>query len=479
MQKILVPLVLCTTLAGCSMIPDYSRPDLPVAENWDDVYEHALTADLSKAAHELPWHGFFQSSDLQFVIQTALDNNRDLKIAVLNIEATRALYNVEVSHLFPNLTAVGSSTRQKSTIQTSSAAAGKITSTYSANLAVPAYELDLFGKLSSASESAFETYMASKAAKDTVQISLIAEVAHTYLQYLADKKQWDLAQEAFASMQKSFEVLQTRYDQGIASKQDLTQAQQSLELSRQDLLYYKSLLDRDQNALVLLMGVQTFPTKLQAMHWEDVKILDAIPQGLSSKVLLIRPDVRQAEHELRSANADIGAARANFFPTISLTGALGYASTDIHKLFNNKSQGAWSFTPTATLPIFQAGRNIANLDYAHAVKDASVANYEQTIQGAFREVADALVTFQSLQSESHSQQLIVGAAKDNFDLSQIRYGEGIDNMLTLQENQRALLSAQGQDVSLQQQKLSNLITLYKVLGGGVLVENEEGEDGEG
>jgi multidrug efflux system outer membrane protein len=474
MKKHTVTLLCATLLSGCTMIPDYMRPDLPIATSWQKELDlPELSAENKQAATEIAWQEFFTSPAMQQVIETTLANNRDLRVAALNVEAARALYRIERSDLFPNVSAGATGTRQKVTEaqSTSSPLFGApqeyITSTYTANLASTAFELDLFGRLRSQNEAALESYFATGAARDATQISLIAEVANAYLQWLADRKILALVQETLAAQEKSYELISKSYEKGVASKLDLAQVRQSVETARTNLALYTRRVMQDQNALVLLMGVKTLDPALETERLDDVVLLEKLPVNLPSEVLLIRPDVRQAEHELLSANANIGAARAAFFPTISLTGTFGYASSDLDNLFSGAASGAWSFAPQIALPIFQGGRNIANLDYTKLIKEASVAHYEKSIQTAFKEVSDELAARSTLDDELTAQHHLVEATQDAYDLSFARYKEGIDSFLNVLDAQRSLFSAQQQEIEIQKQKLANLVNLYKALGGGI------------
>jgi len=467
-------ILLCTSLlSGCTMIPDYLRPDLPTSTSWHaEETLPELSTESQQAAADIVWQEFFISPGMQKVVEAALTNNRDLRVAALNVEAARALYRIERSDLFPNVNAGAAGARQKVTEaqSTSNPLFGSpqeyITSTYTANLASTAFELDLFGRLRSQNEAALESYFATGAARDAAQISLIAETANAYLQWLADRKILALVQETLDAQQKSYDLIAKSYEKGVASKLDLAQVRQAVETAKANLALYTRRVMQDQNALVLLMGVKTLDPSLQTERLDDVAVLEKLPVRLPSEVLLVRPDVRQAEHELLSSNANIGAARAAFFPTISLTGTFGYASSDLGDLFSSAASGAWSFAPQITLPIFQGGRNIANLDYTKLIKEASVARYEKTIQTAFKEVSDELAARSTLDDELGAQRNLVEATQNAYDLSFARYKEGIDNFLNVLDAQRSLFSAQQQEIEIQKQQLANLVNLYKVLGGG-------------
>lgn len=482
-MKKTMTILLCTSMiTSCTMIPDYLRPDLPIAESWfaEDALPE-IPEESRQAAADIAWPSFFMSPSMQEVIKTALANNRDLRIAAINVEASRALYRIERSDLVPSINAGAASTRQKVTEAQSTGspflggASEYITSTYSANLASTAFELDLFGRLRSQNESALETFFATSAARDAAQISLIAEVANAYLQWLADRKILALTQETLDAQQASYDLIAKSYENGVASKLDLAQVRQAIETAKANLALYSRRVMQDQSALVLLMGVKTLDPSLQAERLDDVAVLEHLPIALPSEVLLARPDVRQAEHELLSSNANIGAARAAFFPTISLTGTFGYASGDLGDLFSSAASGAWSFAPKITVPIFQGGRNIANLDYAELIKEASIASYEQTIQTALKEVSDELAARSTLDDELAARQNLVEATQSAYDLSFARYKEGIDSFLNVLDAQRSLFAAQQQAIEIEKQRLANLVNLYKALGGGLIDEKAKAE----
>lgn len=460
-------------LAGCTMAPRFQTPELPVSETWrTDALSPERTVSAELAAAEIAWQSFFRSAGLRRVIDTALENNRDLQIAALNVAAARELYRIERSDILPNISAGVAGTRQQLTdaqvagSANPTASQGYITSTYTANLASTAFELDLFGRLRSQNKAALETYFATRSARDAAQISLIAEVANAYLQWLADRKILVLTEETLAAQEKSYGLIAKSQEKGVASKLDVAQVRQAVETARAARALYTRRVMQDRNALLLLMGIKTFDPILQADQLDDIELMETLPTDLPSDVLLARPDVRQAEHELRSSNANIGAARAAFFPTISLTGSFGYASSSLDNLFSGAASGGWTFAPQITAPIFQAGRNRANLEYSWVVKDASVAQYEKTLQTAFKEVADELAALSTLDDELKAQRRLVNATRQAYNLSYARYKEGIDSFLNVLDAQRTLFTAEQQAIEIEKQRLSNLVNLYKVLGGG-------------
>lgn len=467
-KSLLMALTASTILAGCSMNPDYNRPNAPVSAQWPQgpAYDTLAEEGDAKIA-EISWRDFFISPQLQQVIQTTLDNNRDLRVAALNIEAARATYRVQRADLVPNINATGSGSRQGVPEAASATGREAITSQYSANVGTTSFELDFFGRVRSLNESALEKYFATQEAHDSAQIALIAEVANAYLTYQADRKLLALTNDTLAAQQESYDVIKKSFDMGIGSGLDVAQIETSLETARANQAQYIRRVAQDKNALTLLMGATVDDSVLDAEALDTVKIMQDLPVSLSSSVLLDRPDIRQAEHALKAANADIGAARAAFFPNISLTGSAGLASSSLGDLFTSGAGLAWSFIPQITLPIFEGGRNLANLDGAKANEKIAVAEYEKAIQVAFREVADELAARGTYTDQLQSQNALVAATQKSYDLSQARYKAGIDSHLSVLDSQRSLYQAQQNQIVVQQQRLSNLITLYKVLGGGV------------
>lgn len=466
MKKTLLVTCAAALLSGCSLIPDYLRPDMPVPQSWAEDPATAPAEAGKPLWSDVAWKDFFTDPTLQGLIQRALDNNRDLRVAALNIEVARATYRVTEADLLPNVNANGAGTVEHTPRALSQSTPQRATTSrqYSANLGVTAFELDLFGRLRSLEQQALESYLATEEARSTTQISLVAEVANAYLTLLGDRKLLALTEETLDTRLKSLELIQRSFDMGVSSELDLAQARTTVETARANRALYLRQVAQDRNALALLVGAPIDAAKLNG-ELDGVRFVEDLPVGLPSEVLLRRPDIVQAEHSLKAANANIGAARAAFFPSISLTGSAGFASPTLGSLFEAGS-GAWSFGPSVSLPIFDAGRNQANLDSAKASRDISVAQYEKSIQTAFREVSDALAAKGTLTDQMTAQAALVTATQTSYRLSQARYDRGIDSYLTVLDSQRSLYSAQQDLVSVQVLRLSNLVTLYKVLGGG-------------
>ena len=445
--------VLALTLCACgSMAPDYQRPAAPVAASFGS--ENAGNT----AASAIEWRQFFSDARLQSLITLALANNRDLRIAVLNIEQARAQYDIRRADQWPTVNAGLSGSR----VPTSS---GGISSTYSAGVLVTAYELDLFGRVRSLGEAALAQYLASEEARKAAQISLVATVATSYLALQGDEELLRVTLETLRTRETSLRLIKLRFDNGASSLIDLRQAESLLESARVALAQATRQRALDENALVLLLGQPLPATLPEGVPITAAATLPELAAGLPSDLLARRPDIRQAEQQLIAANANIGAARAAFFPKITLTASLGSASTQLGDLFKAGST-AWSFAPQLLQPIFDGGRNQANLKVAEVGRDIATAQYERAIQSAFREVADALAGRATLGEQLRAQEALVRAEQDRYRLAELRYRNGVASYLDALDAQRSLFAAQQALVQTQVQYQQNLVTLYRVLGGG-------------
>ncbi|WP_150305582.1 AdeC/AdeK/OprM family multidrug efflux complex outer membrane factor [Pseudomonas saliphila] len=461
MKKTLLSVALAATLSGCSMIPDFQRPESPVADSWPQGA--AYSASNNEQTADLNWSQFFQDPALRELIGVALENNRDLRIAALNVDATRALYRIQRSDLFPSISADGGGNRSRTPASLNPMGEADISSQYSATLGI-GWELDLFGRLSSLREQALEEYLATEAAQRSVQISLIAAVANTYLTWQADQALLEITRGTLETYDESLALTQRSFDIGVASSLELTQARTAVETARSSLARYTRLVAQDRNALAQLLG-QRLPTdSVQPINLR-YSYLTELPVGLPSELLVNRPDIVEAERRLRGANANIGAARAAFFPSISLTGAAGSASSDLDGLFESGSD-YWSFSPSISLPIFNAGRLRANLDYAEIIRDARVAEYERSIQEAFRDVSDGLAARDTYVQQVQAQSDLVEASESYFQIAERRYRTGVDSYLTLLDAQRQLFTAQQQLIGDRLSQLISEVELFKALGGG-------------
>ncbi len=452
-KKILILLFNFGVLSACTMAPKYQTPKV-------DAPLKPIEATKPKITN-ISWQEFFISSDLQRVIKIALKNNRDLKIANLNIESAQASYGVTRSDLFPSVNATAYETRQGVPSAFKSFTPKK---QFRANLSLTSYELDFFGRLRSLKNAALEDFLAQEQARNITKISLIAETANSYAQLLCDSEILKISQENVAIQTARLDFTKLRYENGIDSLDSLLNAQASIETAKSNFEKYKKLVAQDKNALLVLMG--TFDQKLlpQISDLNDIKINEASLDFTPSQSLLLRPDIQQAEHNLKSANANIGAARAAFFPTITLTGTYGYASRDFKTLFDSKT---WAFTPQVSLPIFSGGRNFANLEISNVRKKVEIINYEKAIQTAFREASDQFAERESVTNQLKSFEEILSMRQKSQQISEKKHEAGINSTLNVLDAKLAFLSAKENHANTKKEYIANLINLYKVLGGGI------------
>ena len=465
-------------LAGaCTMEPRYRAPTLPVPDQWPIPATTVAVGDSAAgaapvvpdaktvAARDVGWRDFFGDTNLQRLIAAALQNNRDLRVAVLNIERARAQYRIQRADLLPAINASGSFTREKLPPAETFAATSFTGNIYQAGVGISAYEVDLFGRVRSLTHAALEQYLAQEEARRGAQLSLIAEVANAYLTLASDRDLQRLARQTLESQEASFNLAQHTHDAGTTSGLDLAQAQTTVEQARADVARYEGSVAQDIDALTLLVGMSLDPAWLPQSFDASTMGLGALPAGLPSDALLRRPDVLEAEHTLRAANGNIGAARAAFFPQITLTGNIGSASLELSDLFKAGS-GAWSFVPQVTLPIFHGGQLRGNLEVAHVDQKIAVAQYEKAIESGFREVADALALTSTLNRQRAAQESLVAATTRAYDLSQQRYKAGRDSYLTVLDSQRSNYSAQQTLIAVRLAEQNNRVSLYEALGGG-------------
>lgn len=448
-------IALSMMLAGClSLDPDYQRPAAPVPATWP-----GQNADGSAPAVLSNWQQVMGDSRLKAVVARALSSNRDLRKAISDIEQAKALYGEERASLFPTLNAGLTSTRSRTTD------AG-VTGSAEASGSVSSFEIDLFGHNRSLSRAAKETWLASEFTAQTTRLTLIAETATAWVTLAADNSNLQLAQETMASAGKTLEITKRRQAAGVADGTDLNEAMTVYQSARASVASYQTLVAQDRNALTLLAG-ESLPDSLLPGPLDKLNdnAIALVPAGVSSSLLLRRPDVQEAEHSLKSANADIGAARANFFPTLSLTSSAGVASGSLSSLFSHGAN-VWSFAPSLSLPLFAGGTNVAALKYAEAEKQGLIAAYEKAIQSGFKDVADALARRATLSEQMDAQREYVAAAQRSLELSLHGYQAGSGDYLTVLTNQRTLWSAQLELIALQQTDYDNRITLWQSLGGG-------------
>ena len=453
-------------LAGCSLAPTYARPTAPIPAEWPTgpAYKGADDTRTGVAAADMGWREFYVDEKLQNIISLALSNNRDLRVATSNIERARGLYRIQRAALFPSVNAFGNLSKERIPADLSTTRQGVTVSEYDVGLGVSSWEIDFFGRIRSLKASALEQYLATEQALRSAQISLMAEVAYTYLAYAADGENLKLAQSTLEARQATYNLIQRRLDVGASSALDLRQAQTAMEAARVDVARYARQVALDENVLNLLVG-SPVPAELLPGELNAVSVPKDISPGLSSEALLRRPDILQSENLLKAANANIGAARAAFFPRIALTTSIGTSSAELSGLFKAGS-GVWAFAPQITLPIFDAGSRWASLRVAKADRDIFISQYEKAIQVAFKEVSDALAFRRTVGDQLVAQESLVQASEDTYRLSDARYTKGIDSYLGVLDAQRSLYAAQQGLITLRLAKLTNLVTLYKVLGGG-------------
>ena len=453
-----------SALGACSMMPAYERPVAPVPASLPQTQQSAGPVS-AQAVDSAAWADYFADERLRGVIALALDNNRDLRIAALNIERARAQYGIQRADLLPSIAVSGGQSAQRVPGDLNMSGEPAISRQYSANLGFASYELDFFGRVRSLEEQALQVYLGTEEARRSAQVSLVAEVANAWLRLAADRERLALARSTLETRQQSVTLVRRSLELGAVSALDLNQAETLLQTARADAARYAALVAQDENALALLVGAAV-PAGLQPPALDDsVAAVPVLPADLSSEVLVRRPDVAQAERALMAANASIGAARAAFFPRITLTASAGTASSALSGLFDGGS-GAWSFVPQIRIPIFEAGRLQASLDVAEIQRDINVAQYEKAIQSAFREVADALAERATLAEQLAARQALVQATQRSFELSEARYKGGVDSYLNLLDAQRSLYGAQLELIGTRLSDAVNRVALYKALGGG-------------
>jgi multidrug efflux system outer membrane protein len=449
---------------GCSLAPRYERPAAPVAAQWAPAAA-AAAPGAGAAATDLGWRDVFGDARLQALVALALENNRDLRVAALNVELTRAQYRIQRAELLPALDATASGTRQRLPADLSSTGRALTASSYSVGAAVTAFELDLFGRTRSLSAAALQRFFATEEARRSAHLSLVGEVAIQYLALRALDDQIALARATLETVEASYELTRKSYDAGRTSELDVRTAEAQAETARFNLSAAEVQRAQAENALVLLVG-GPLPADLPPPEPLDAqRVVADLPAGVPSEVLQRRPDVLAAEHALRAAHADIGAARAAFFPSISLTAFGGTASGELSGLFGAGS-GTWTFAPRVTVPLFAAGALRASLDVAEVRRRLEIARYEGAIQAAFREVADALVARAALETQVQAQLARVAAEQRRYHLSDLRYRKGVDSYLVVLTAQRDLFAAQQLLIQSRLARLANLVDLYRALGGG-------------
>nr|WP_218574164.1 efflux transporter outer membrane subunit [Pseudomonas sp. ALS1279] len=452
-------LTLAIALGGCSLAPHYERPEAPVAANWQ-------VADANGTrAQALDWQTFIVDADLRRAVDTALNNNRSLRQALLDIEAARAQYRIQRADRLPSLNANASGNRQRLPADQSQTGRSEVTSVYQVGLGLAEYEVDLFGRVRNLSEAALEIYLATEEATRATQISLIAEVIQAYLSRDGALRRKALVEQTLDSRLASLELVSRRREVGAATALDYQEAVGLAEQAKAERESTERQLRQADNALALLLGTPDAGRLLPSTPRDELMVLQDIAPGTSSELIERRPDILASEHRLKARNADIGAARAAFFPRITLTGSVGSSSTELSGLFEGGSR-AWSFAPTLSLPIFTGGRNRANLDLAEVRQDAAVADYEGTIQTAFREVADALAATDTLRREETARRALAESSRAAEALAEARYRGGVDDHLRYLDAQRSSFNDQTTLIQISTDRQLALADLFRALGGG-------------
>jgi multidrug efflux system outer membrane protein len=467
MIRPLVTLLAATSLAACSLAPHYVRPELPVPPSWPvgDAYLQQSEATLPTVSYS----DIFRDTRLQSLIVQALANNRDLRVAAANIAAARAQYHIQRAELLPEVDASAGyrfahNTSGSTGSGSGSPTASRTSNSFTADIGITSFEIDLFGRIRSLTTAAQDRYFGTEAAARATRLTLVGDIATTWLTYASDKSLLEIARDTAASAERSVKLTKARLDGGIAPRTDLDQASNVLQTALSDVAQQTTAVAQDVNALQLLVGAPVDPTLLPGSIDEVAPTIAELPAGLDSRVLLRRPDVVQAEYELRATNAEIGAARAQLFPRVTLTALLGFASSALSNLFTG---GAFNYSvaPNASYPIFRAGAGKATVAQSEAQRDAALATYEKAIQTAFREVADALARRGTIADQERAQRALTAAAADNYRLSDARYRGGIDTFLNSLDAQRSLYAARRSLVATELTKATNLVTLYRTLGG--------------
>ena len=461
-------LVCSAIIAGsCTLAPEYQRPSSPVPASWPSgpAYQKLGEKEQNQtAAGELKWQEFFPDEKLRKVIDIALTENRDLRISALNVELLRALYGIQSAALYPAVYANGTMLKSRASGPLTQPDQDRISERYAVNLGLLSWELDFFGRLRSLKEQALEEYLASEEGRRSAQITLVSGVALAYLTLAADHDNLTLAETTYQAQKSTFEMVQRQYALGVANELSLRQAQTQVETARRAIARYTQRVAEDENSLTLLLGGSPVPKELLALSLDQVRPPAGILPGTSSEVLLSRPDVLQAEHGLKAVNANLGAARAAFFPSISLSSTIGTASDQLSGLFSGGS-GTWAYGPEISMPIFDP-RTWSALDAAKVQRELAVAQYEKAIQQAFREVADALSVSGTIGEQLAAQQSLVDSLSEVLRLSLRRFEKGVDSYLSVLDAQRFLFAAQQELILVRLASVASKIQLYAALGGG-------------
>lgn len=459
-------------LAACALAPDYQQPEAPMPSDWTvatgsvGMVEQSLPTDADvSAAASLDWQAFVTDGQLRSLIEQALENNRDLRQALLNVDAVRAQYRIQRADRLPGVSGQAAGNRQRVPGDMTGTGDPQIQGNYQVGLGVTAFELDLFGRVRSLTESQWQTYLATEQAARGARVSLIAAVIQAYVAYDSAQQRYELTNQTLETREVSLNLIDRQRRAGVASALDHEEARTLVEQARAERERGEREVRQAANALALLVGNSSADFTLPERPAASMLVVQDLTPGLPSELLIYRPDIMAAEHQLRARNADIGAARAAFFPRISLTGMLGLSSVELSDLFDS-DQRAWSFMPQLTVPLFDAGRNRANLELAEVRNDMAVAAYEGAIQTAFREVADALAATDTLLREEESRRALAESSARALQLSEARYRAGVDDHLRYLDAQRRDFTNQMMLIDIAAQRQAALTDLFRALGGG-------------
>ncbi len=463
-------LVLVVFSSGCTMAPKYIQPETLVPLEWPEgeAYPDSLASFGLPDAQTMTPQEFFQDDKMKEVLDLALANNLDLRLAALNVERVRAFYNIKRADLFPSVYASGTGTRHRTPADLSFTGSAMTVEEYNVNVGIASWEIDLFGRVRSMKNQAWEQYLASEAGRRGAELSLVAAVGQSYMALAASREQLQLSLATLQSQQDFYGLMEKQYKSGLTTMLDLRRIQTQVNLAQRNVAIYTQRAAQDKNALNLLAGGQV-PPELLPQNLTSVVGPREVDPGLSSSVLLLRPDIMAAEHQLKAANAYIGVARAAFFPRISLTALLGTASSSLSGLFGSGSE-SWTFSPQVGLPIFDA-RTHGALKLSEANQQIVLVEYQKAIQNAFREVADVLAVKGTIDQQVAAQESLVEATEETYNLAQARYTKGIDSFLGVLDAHRSLYGAQQVLVGLHMARIANQFQLYAVLGGGTGVSN--------
>jgi len=458
---------LAALLTGCTLAPKYERPEPALPSAWTT----GGSAQAQPGAKAQDWREVITDAPTKHLVELALANNRDLRVSLLNVEKAQATHAIRRADLFPKIDATAGGNMSRTPGSLSSNGEVSNSHSYSVGLGFSSFELDLFGRLQSLKAQALEQYLSSEATAKSVELTLVAQVASAYMTLAADREHLSLAKEILETEQASFDLVKQRFENGIANELDLSQAQTTVDTARVSVASYTAQVTQDENSLSVLIGMPLTAEMAPAKNLADISPLAPVPAGLPSEVLTRRPDIIAAEHDLKAANAYVGAARAMFFPTISLTSNYGTASNEVNGLFKSGSQ-SWAFVPQLNLPIFRAGSIIAAVRYSKADREVYVAQYEKAVQTAFREVSDTLAQGASLVTQVEAQNSLTKATGRSYELATLRYENGVDSYLTKLDSQRSYASSRQDLIAARLSQETNRLTLFKALGGGWNGEDE-------